>query len=95
MYLAVVAVAIIISFQLKGAPTSLERHMALPLGIIFWVLSLACLTNGFANYVRTVKKYSLKAALVQSGWKTQAVYTILGAVILGSCILFLVTDANK
>lgn len=95
MYLAIVSVAIIISFQLKGKPSGLERRMALPLGVIFWVLSLACLTNGFANYVRTIKKYSHKAALVQSGWKTQVVFTILGAVILGSCILFLVTDAHR
>jgi hypothetical protein len=95
MYLAVVAIAIIISFQLKGEPTSLERRMALPLGVIFWALSLASLANGFANYVVTVKKYSRKAALVQSGWRTQVVYSILGVVILGSCILFLVTDAHR
>lgn len=95
MYLAVVALAIIISFQLKGQPTSLERRMALPLGVIFWVLSLGCLMNGFTNYVLTVKKYSRKAALVQSGWRTQIIYSILGAVILGSCILFLVTDAHR
>lgn len=95
MYLAIVAIAIIISFQLKGKPSELERRMALPLGLIFWVLSLASLANGFANYVRTVKKYSHKAALVQSGWKTQVVFTILGVVILGSCILFLVTDAHQ
>lgn len=95
MYLAVVAIAIIISFQLKGEPTNLERRMALPLGVIFWALSLASLANGFANYVVTVKKYSRKAALVQSGWRTQVVYSILGVVILGSCILFLVTDAHR
>ncbi|RMJ22672.1 hypothetical protein PHISP_06453 [Aspergillus sp. HF37] len=95
MYLAVVAIAIIISFQLKGEPTSLERRMALPLGVIFWALSLASLANGFANYVVTVKKYRRKAALVQSGWRTQVVYSILGVVILGSCILFLVTDAHR
>lgn len=69
--------------------------MALPLGVIFWVLSLGCLMNGFTNYVLTVKKYSRKAALVQSGWRTQIIYSILGTVILGSCILFLVTDAHR
>ncbi|KAK6829273.1 hypothetical protein RU639_003527 [Aspergillus parasiticus] len=95
MYLAVVSVAIIISFHFHGGPTGLERRMALPLGIIFWILSLACLVNGFANYVRTVRKYSRKAALVQSGWKTQMTFTVVGTVILGSCILFLATDANN
>lgn len=94
MYLAVVSVAIIISFQLRGEPSRLERRLALPLGVVFWVLSLACLTNGFATYFHTVKKYSRKAALVQSGWRTQVVFSILATVILGSCILFLVTNAH-
>ncbi|KAJ5506940.1 hypothetical protein LT330_007742 [Penicillium expansum] len=92
MYLAVVSLAIIISFHFREQPTGLERRMALPLGIIFWLLSLTCLANGFANYSRTVKKYARKAALVQSGWKTQVVFTVVGTVILGSCILFLSTD---
>ncbi|CAI7656011.1 unnamed protein product [Penicillium glandicola] len=92
MYLAVVSLAIIISFHFREQPTVLERRMALPLGIIFWVLSLTCLANGLANYSRTVKKYARKAALVQSGWKTQVVFTVVGTVILGSCILFLSTD---
>ncbi|KAJ5256801.1 hypothetical protein N7478_012905 [Penicillium angulare] len=92
MYLAVVSLAIIISFHFKDQPTGLERRMALPLGIVFWLLSLTCLINGFANYARTVRKYSRKAALVQSGWKTQLVFTVVGTVILGSCILFLSTD---
>jgi uncharacterized membrane protein YidH (DUF202 family) len=95
MYLAVVAVAIIISFHFREQPTVLERRMALPLGIIFWLLSLTCLVNGFANYARTVMKYSRKAALVQSGWKTQVVFTVVGTVILGSCILFLSTDRQN
>ncbi|KAJ5811315.1 hypothetical protein N7474_007616 [Penicillium riverlandense] len=91
MYLAVVALAIIISFHFTNEPTRLERNMALPLGIVFWLLSLTCLANGFANYARTVMKYSRKAALVQSGWKTQVVFTVVGTAILGSCILFLST----
>lgn len=92
MYLAVVSLAIIISFHFRQQPSNLERRMALPLGIIFWLLSLTCLANGFFNYARTVMKYSRKAALVQSGWKTQVVFTVVGTVILGSCILFLSTD---
>ncbi|KAJ5194571.1 uncharacterized protein N7498_008009 [Penicillium cinerascens] len=92
MYLAIVSLAIIISFHFREQPSALERNMALPLGIIFWLLSLTCLTNGFANYTRTVMKYSRKAALVQSGWKTQVVFTVIGTVILGSCILFLSTN---
>jgi hypothetical protein len=86
MYLAIVSLAIIISFHFREQPSGLERRMALPLGIIFWLLSLTCLINGFANYSRTVMKYSRKAA--------QVVFTVVGTVILGSCILFLSTDKS-
>ncbi|KAL4746917.1 hypothetical protein BDW72DRAFT_206916 [Aspergillus terricola var. indicus] len=95
MYLGIVSVALIISFNFKAQPTPLERRMALPMGVIFWVLSLVSLGNGLANYVRTVKKYSRKAALVQSGWKTQMTFIVVGGVILGSCIVLLVTDAHR
>lgn len=95
MYLAIVSLAIIISFHFREQPSGLERRMALPLGIIFWLLSLTCLANGFFNYARTVMKYSRKAALVQSGWKTQVVITIIGTTILGSCILFLSTGRRS
>ncbi|OJJ44999.1 hypothetical protein ASPZODRAFT_134425 [Penicilliopsis zonata CBS 506.65] len=94
MYLAIVSMAIIISFHFKSQPTRLERKMALPLGLVFWLLSLACLANGFANYVVTVRKYSRKAALVQAGWKTQIVFTVVAVAILGSCVLFLSTDQS-
>jgi hypothetical protein len=47
--------------------------MALPLGVIFWALGVACLAVGFGNYVKTVTKYSRRMALVQTGWKTQVV----------------------
>lgn len=68
--------------------------MALPLGVIFWVLSLACLCNGFTTYIRTMTKYSRQAALVQSGWKTQVVFTVVAVVIIGACVLFLSTDSK-
>lgn len=73
IYMSVVSVAIIISFHLKSQPTSIEKRIALPVGIIFWMLSMACLASGCANYVTTVTKYSRRQALVQSGWKTQIV----------------------
>jgi len=72
-YMAIVSVAIVISFHLKNQPTKLELRLALPFGIIFWVLSLACLAAGFANYIKTVMRYSKRSALVQSGWKTEVV----------------------
>ena len=73
VYMSVVSVAIVISFHLKSQPTSIERRFAFPLGLIFWILSLACLASGLANYINTMTKYSRKKALVQSGWKTQLV----------------------
>ena len=73
VYMSIVSVAIVISFHLKSQPTSVERRLALPFGMIFWLLSLACMASGFANYVKTVTKYSTRQALVQSGWKTQVV----------------------
>jgi hypothetical protein len=71
--MSVVSIAIVISFHLKSEPSPLELRMALPLGIIFWVLAIACLALGFGNYVKTVTKYSRRMALVQTGWKTQVV----------------------
>ncbi len=71
--MAIVSIAIVVSFHLKAQPTPLELRMAQPLGIIFWFLSLACLALGFGNYIKTVNKYSRRAAIVQTGWKTQSV----------------------
>jgi hypothetical protein len=72
-YMAVTSVAIVTSFHLKSKPTTLELRLALPFGIIFWLLSLACLLAGLANYIWTVVRYSRRTALVQSGWKTELV----------------------
>lgn len=73
--MAVVSVAIMCSFHLKKQPTKIERKMALPLGILFWCLAMACMVSGVANYCRTVTRYSRRAALVQSGWMTEVVGT--------------------
>ena len=73
--MAIVAVAILISFHLKHQPTELERKVALPFGIIFWLLALACLLSGLNNYIKTVNRYSRRQALVQTGWGTQLVDT--------------------
>lgn len=74
--MSIVSIAIIISFHLKNQPTQLELRMALPLGVAFWALGVACLGLGFGNYVKTVRKYSRRMALVQTGWKTQVVRLI-------------------
>lgn len=71
--MSIVSVAIIVSFHLKSKPSSVEERIALPVGLLFWVLSVACLVSGCATYVKTVTKYSRRQALVQSGWKTQVV----------------------
>ncbi|KAI4787950.1 hypothetical protein E4T45_13672 [Aureobasidium sp. EXF-8846] len=94
IYMAVVSVAILISFHLKNQPSPLERKIALPFGIIFWLLALACLASGTANYIKTVEKYSKRQALVQTGWKTQLVFTVVATSIVAACVLFLSTNAG-
>ena len=58
MTMAVVAVAIVVSFHLKSQPSQLELRMARPLGIIFWLLSILTLFVGIANYISTYSRAS-------------------------------------
>jgi hypothetical protein len=53
VYMAVVSVAIVLSFHLKHKASDIELRMAKPLGTVFWLLSVACLGLGIANYTRT------------------------------------------
>ncbi|KAF2791619.1 hypothetical protein K505DRAFT_309156 [Melanomma pulvis-pyrius CBS 109.77] len=94
VYMAIVSVAIVLSFHLKSKPTYVEKRVALPLGIVFWLLAVACLLSGLANYIKTVSSYSRRAALVQAGWKTQLVFTVVATAIVASCILFLSTNSR-
>lgn len=72
--MAVVSVAMTLSFQLNQQPSKLERQIAKPLGIAFWLLSVVTLFMGLGNRIEaTVNKYGQKAAIVQTGWKTQLV----------------------
>ncbi|KPI35526.1 uncharacterized protein AB675_10966 [Cyphellophora attinorum] len=89
VYLAVVSVAILINFHLKSQPSDLERRLSHPLGIIFFVLSLACLATGCGIYMQTVTKYAHRRALVQSGVKTQFVFGVIASAIIAACGLFL------
>lgn len=73
IYMAIVAVAILLSFHLKLEATPTEKKLALPFGLIFWFLGVACLGAGLNNYVKTVNRYSRRQALVQSGLATQVV----------------------
>ncbi|KAL8352197.1 hypothetical protein RB601_002490 [Gaeumannomyces tritici] len=84
--------AIVMSFHLKNEPSAIELRMAKPLGLVFWALSVACLALGLANYIRTVNKYGRRAALVQTGWKTQGILTAIVFVIVGTCVTLLVIN---
>ncbi|KAI9732369.1 MAG: hypothetical protein M1834_001576 [Cirrosporium novae-zelandiae] len=95
IYLAIVSSAILLSFHLQHKATPLEKRYALPLGIIFWVLALACLINGVANYVKTVGKYGRRKGKVQSGWKTQTVFTIVATAIIATCVLLLSSGSAR
>jgi hypothetical protein len=93
VYMAIVSVAITLSFHLKNEASPLELRMAKPLGTIFWALSVMTLVAGMANYISkclvkslysvvnglvgTVNKYSKRAAIVQIGWKTHAVSSVV------------------
>ncbi|KAI2606893.1 uncharacterized protein GGS25DRAFT_311293 [Hypoxylon fragiforme] len=90
VYMAIVAIAIVLSFHLKSQPSPLELRMARPLGIIFWLLSLSCLVLGFGNYIKTLDKYSKKVAIVQTGWRTQTIMSLIALSIVGTCIILLV-----
>ncbi|KAG7287853.1 hypothetical protein NEMBOFW57_007370 [Staphylotrichum longicolle] len=92
IYMSIVAVAIVLSFHLRKTASDIELRMAKPLGAIFWALSVSCLGVGIANYLKTVNKYSRRAAIVQSGWKTQAVMGAIASCIVGSCITLLVVN---
>lgn len=72
----------------------LERRVSFPVGVIFWMLSVACLVSGLANYIKTISRYSRRTALVQAGWKTQTVFTVVATTIVAACILFLTTNAQ-
>jgi uncharacterized membrane protein YidH (DUF202 family) len=94
IYLAVVAVAILINFHLKNQPTDLEQRLSHPLGLIFWILSLACLIAGVAIYMRTVTKYAHRRALVQTGVKTQIIFGVVATAIIAACAIFLGAEAQ-
>lgn len=51
VYMAVVSVAITLSFHLKSEPSRIERRMAKPLGAVFWLLAVATLFVGLGNYI--------------------------------------------
>ncbi|KAI8246793.1 hypothetical protein K4K55_003570 [Colletotrichum sp. SAR 10_96] len=90
VYMSIVSVAIVLSFHLKSEPSELELRMAKPLGVIFWCLAVSCLCLGIGNYIKTVNKYSRKAAIVQTGWRTQLVLSFVALSIVGTCIVLLV-----
>ncbi|KAK4109859.1 hypothetical protein N656DRAFT_782274 [Canariomyces notabilis] len=92
IYMSIVAVAIVLSFHLRKTASDIELRMAKPLGAIFWALSVCCLGVGVANYTRTINQYSRRAAIVQSGWRTQAVMAAIALCIVGSCVTLLVIN---
>ncbi|KAI1201329.1 hypothetical protein F5X97DRAFT_290204 [Nemania serpens] len=95
VYMSVVAVAISVSFHLRAPPSALERRVAKPLGLIFWLLSVACLLAGLGNYVTTVDKYGRRVAIVQSGWRTQIIMSIIAFSIFATCVTLLVVNQRQ
>jgi len=71
----------------------LEQKYAIPVGVIFFVLSVASLLCGGLNYFHTLRRYGAHRALVQSGWKTQTVMILVATCIVASAILLTTTNA--
>ncbi|KAG5980876.1 hypothetical protein E4U55_003545 [Claviceps digitariae] len=90
IFMAVLSIAISLSFHLNHQPTDLERRMAKPLGAIFWALSVLMLALGLANYIQTVNKYGRRLAIVQTGWRTQLSLGIVAFCIFATCVVLLV-----
>lgn len=88
--MAVVAVAIVLSFRPTDGLSKLELRMAKPLGAVFWLLSVSCLVLGLGNYIKTVNKYSRRAAIVQTGLKTQMFIFLVAFCIASTCVVLLV-----
>ena len=73
LYLAIVAAALLISFHFKEPPTEEERKVGLPLGIVFWVLSLGACASSVALYIKHLEGYGHRRPIVQSGWVARSV----------------------
>lgn len=83
IYMAIVSVAITLSFHLKNEATPLELRMAKPLGTIFWGLSVLTLLAGMGNYISecyyrrsTCAKLTLCVATVNKYSKRAAIVQI-------------------
>lgn len=74
VYMAVVAVAIVLSFHLKSQPSPAELRMAKPLGLVFWALSVACLLVGLGNYIRELSLVIYKASPFFSLYVTRQLF---------------------
>ncbi|KAK6350250.1 hypothetical protein TWF696_006485 [Orbilia brochopaga] len=92
-YLCVMSLAVMTTFHFTSQPTKLERRVAFPLGLVFWILAMLSLACGVANYLKTVEKYSRKVPVVQSGWPTQLLSGVVAATVISCCVLFLVNNA--
>lgn len=48
---------------------------------------------GLINYFKTIRLYGERRAVVQLGFKTQSIATILGCFIIAVALLFIVTES--
>lgn len=54
VYMAVVSVAVTLSFHVRQRPSEAELRVARPLGAVFWVLSVVLLFLGLGNYISEI-----------------------------------------
>ncbi|KAK8105997.1 hypothetical protein PG999_009356 [Apiospora kogelbergensis] len=97
IYMAIVSVAIVVSFHLRSQPTALELRIAKPLGIIFWILAFACLlgryrTNrvDYPDCEPLVYKNGSSQTVVITLTSSQQVMSLVALSIIGTCVILLV-----
>ncbi|RPA75453.1 hypothetical protein BJ508DRAFT_230110 [Ascobolus immersus RN42] len=98
IFLDVLGVAVMLSFHFKQEPTEVERRMAFPLGMIFWVLSFLSILAAAAQYFTNVMGYARQKASLGRGRLVKAIRVVLSLVVVcvfGTCITLLVTHASK
>ncbi|KAI9893802.1 MAG: hypothetical protein M1814_006019 [Vezdaea aestivalis] len=95
IYMSIVSVAMVISFHLKLKASPLEKKVALPAGLLFWLLAMAVLAAGCVEYARGIRGFVRRSALVQSGTMTVLVFMVTALAIVAACGVFLAMRGGK
>lgn len=93
LYLGIVSLAFLTSFHLSHVPNEVERRLAIPVSVVFVILSLSTQALGIFTYFRTLKQYTERRIFVQHGRKTDFLLIFCGIIIALAAIISLVLRA--